>query len=188
MQLLKQHHDQKMEILQNKLKSEFLKYETYTAISQQKYQELFAERIRVYDGFIKLKTEIDNNVLDNVELLEFHDDDPTLFTRSVKKINDASQANPMLISNELAELSNKLYEKSTQVFSDAKVKSFYAEMHNQDQLHSYEIIMKAENDALREMFSECGELYRSWFEQLNEDITKIRSVLDLSGSFLDKAH
>ena len=188
MQLLQQEHAQSMEVLQNKLKSEFLKHETYTAISQQKYQELFAERIAVYDNLIKLKIEIDSTVLDNAEFLEIHGGDPTLFTSSVKQINDASQKSPMVISNELAELSNQLYEKSTQVFSDAKVQTFYAEIESEGHSHPHEIIMEAENDALRKMFSECGDLYRLWFEQLNKDIAKIRSVLDLSGSFLDKKH
>ncbi|MFT7614224.1 MAG: hypothetical protein ACI9J3_003206 [Parvicellaceae bacterium] len=188
MQILQQDHSQNMQKLQSDLKSEFLKFETYTAISQTKYQELFDERISVYNNLIALKSEIDREVLDNAEFIEFHDDDPTLFTASVKKVNDASQKSPMVISNELAELSKQLYEKSSQVFSDARVQSFYAEIQTQEHSHPHEIIMTVENNALRKMFSECGELYSLWFEQLNKDITKIRNVLDLSGSFLDKTH
>jgi hypothetical protein len=187
MQLLQQEHSTSLEKLQSKLKSDFLKCETYTTISQSKYQELFAKRISVYDDLIKLKSEIDNNILDRAEYIEIHDD-PNIFTQSIKKMNDATHKNSMVISNELADLSNKLYEKSNQVFSDARVQSFYAEMDSQNDKHPHEAIMDAENVALQKMFSECGEIYSQWFEQLNLDIAKIRNVLDLSGSFLENAH
>lgn len=51
----------------------------------------------------------------------------------------------------------------------------------------HEIIREAENATLRNMFAECGNVYGSWFEQLNSDISTIRSVLDLAGNFLDNA-
>tara|TARA_R110002096_G_scaffold110035_4_gene240468 strand:+ start:7878 stop:7994 length:117 start_codon:yes stop_codon:yes gene_type:complete len=38
------------------------------------------------------------------------------------------------------------------------------------------------------MFSECGDLYEEWFNQLDSDVSKIRSILDFSGGFLEKKH
>jgi hypothetical protein len=187
MQILQQEHSTNLEKLQSKLKSDFLKFETYRTISQSKYQELFAERISVYGNLIKLKSEIDNNKIENAEFIEIHDD-PSTFIQAIKKMNDATQKSPMVISNELADLSNKLYEKSNQVFSDARVESFYAEMNSQNDQYPHEAIMEAENEALLKMFSECGEIYNEWFKQFNLDIAKIRNVLDLSGSFLDNAY
>lgn len=182
---MKQQHATDIELIKAQLQSEFLKYETYTTISKDIYQDLFAKRIKVYEQLINLKKEIDQSILDNAEFLHFHDDDPTHFTDAVKQIGKASHENPMVISNELATLSAKLVEKSNKVFSDAKVQSFLAEAFNQENSNMYQIVMEAENDALRKMFAECGDIYTQWFIQLNRDVSKIRAVLDLAGDFLD---
>jgi 5-formyltetrahydrofolate cyclo-ligase len=92
----------------------------------------------------------------------------------------------MLISNELASLSNKLHLKSSQVFRNAKVTAFFADMNNESP--NYEIIMDAENSELRKMFTECGDLYEKWFKQLESDVSKIRVILDFSGDFLEKSY
>ncbi|EMB9226870.1 hypothetical protein U9607_004533 [Vibrio alginolyticus] len=188
LQHMQQEHAKDMELVQSRLKQEFLKFEAYTSISQSKYQELFVKRIEVYEDLLKLKRDIDESVLDNVEFLEIHDDDPTPFTNAVRQINEASQKNPMVISNELAKLSNELFEQSTVVFSNAKVQALYAEMHNHEHKYVHQFIMEAENEALREMFTKCGDLYRKWFEQLDCDLQKIRSILDLSDAFLGQEH
>ena len=188
-ELLRLDHSKKMEQLQNEFKTEFLKHEAYTSISKEKFQELFEKRIEVYEGFLKLKKEIDDSIVNDAEFLHIHDDDPSHFTNSISKINDASQAHSMLISNELATLSNELFKKSSQVFSNAKVTSFYAEMSSHDGNQAdYERIMDAENSELRKMFTECGDLYEKWFEQLDNDVSKIRAILDVSGEFLEQKH
>ena len=185
-ELIKLEHEKSMEHLRSEFKTEFLKHETYTSISKEKYQELFEKRIGIYEGFLNLKKEIDDSIVESAEFLHIHDDDPTHFTNSISKINEISQANPMLISNELATLSNELYKKSSQVFSDAKVASFYAEMSSFDGDQSdHERIMDAEYSELRKMFTECGDLYEKWFVQLNDDVSKIRAILDISGEFLE---
>lgn len=182
---LKNQYTADIERIKAQLQSEFLKYETYTSISKEIYQGLFSKRVEVYGQLLNLKKEIDQSIVDNADFLEIHDDDPSQFTNAVKRIGDASQENPMVLSNELAALSAELVEKSNRVFSNAKVQSFYVDAHNYDTNYVHEIVMEAENDALRKMFSECGDVYERWFVQLNDDVSKIRSVLDLAGDFLD---
>lgn len=182
---LKSQYTSDIERIKAQLQSEFLKYETYTTISKEIYQELFSKRVEIYGRLLSLKKEIDQSIVDNADFLEIHDDDPSPFTEAVKKIGYASQENPMVLSNELASLSTELVEKSNRVFSNAKVQSFYAEVCNQDAQYVHEVIMEAENDALRKMFAECGDVYERWFVQLNDDVSKIRSVLDLAGDFLE---
>ncbi|EKP0307923.1 hypothetical protein JGK42_001747 [Aeromonas veronii] len=182
---LKNQYTTDIERIKAQLQSEFLKYETYTTISKEIYQGLFARRVEVYGQLLNLKKEIDQSIVDNADFLEIHDDDPFPFTNAVKKIGDAYQENPMVLSNELAALSAELVEKSNRVFSNAKVQSFYAEAHNHDAKYVHQIVMEAENDALRKMFAECGDVYERWFVQLNDDVSKIRSVLDLAGDFLE---
>jgi hypothetical protein len=187
LELVKLEHAKSMDKIQNEFRTEFLKYEAYTSISKEKYQELFEKRIGVYDNFLRLKKEIDDSLIDNAEFLDIHDDDPSHFTNTVKKINEASQASPMLISNELAHLSNELFKKSSQVFSNAKVAAFYAEMSEfNDERPHHEFVMEAENDELRKMLSECSDLYEQWFKQLDDDVSKIRLILDISSEFLNK--
>lgn len=49
-------------------------------------------------------------------------------------------------------------------------------------------VVDAEDNELRRMFEECGELYDKWFEQLEKDISQIRLILDFSGDFLKAEH
>ena len=188
LEIVRLDHARKMDEVQNQFKTEFLKYEAYASISKEKYQQLFEKRISVYSKLLILKREIDDSIVENAEMLEIHDDDPSHFTEAVTKISKASQENLMLISNELAILSNELHSKSSQVFRNAKVTAFFADMHNHEtDSPNYGAIMDAENSELRKMFSECGDLYESWFKQLEADVSKIRAILDFSGEFLDKA-
>lgn len=188
LELVRLEHARKMDEVQSQFKTEFLKYEAYTSISKEKYQELFEKRISVYSELLILKRKIDNSIVENAEILEIHDDDPSHFTNAVKKISKASQENLMLISNELATLSTELHNKSSQVFRNAKVKAFFAGIHSHEtDSPTYEAIMDAENSELRKMFSECGEIYESWFKQLEADVSKIRAILDISGEFLEQS-
>ncbi len=188
LELLKLEHGRRMDEVQSHFKTEFLKYEAYTSISKEKYQQLFEKRISVYSELLSLKREIDDSIVENAEMLEIHDDDPSHFTGAVAKINQASQENLMLISNELAILSNELHSKSSQVFRNAKVTAFFAgEIHSNETCGAnYEAIVNAENNELRKMFSECGDLYERWFKQLEADVAKIRAVLDFTGTFLER--
>ncbi|WP_299003712.1 hypothetical protein [uncultured Shewanella sp.] len=188
LELVRLEHASKMDEVQSQFKTEFLKYEAYASISKEKYQDLFERRISVYSELLSLKREIDDSIVENAEMLEIHDDDPSHFTNAVAKISKASQENLMLISNELATLSNKLNSRSSQVFRSAKVTAFFANMHSYEtDSPNYEAIMDAEDSELRNMFSECGDLYESWFKQLEKDVSKIRAILDFSGEFLEKA-
>ena len=188
LELVRLDHARQMDQVQNQFKTEFLKYEAYASISKEKYQELFERRISVYSQLLTLKREIDDSTVENAEMLEIHDDDPSHFTDAVAKISKASQENLMLISNELAILSNELHKKSSQVFRNAKVTAFFADMHSHETDSSnYEAIMDAENSELRRMFVECGDIYESWLKQLEEDVSKIRSILDFTGAFLETA-
>ncbi|MGY6377825.1 hypothetical protein ACXIUJ_23950 [Vibrio parahaemolyticus] len=184
-------HNRLLENVKHEMNTAFLKSETYKMISQEMFQKLFNKRMEVYTTLLKLKNEIDKSVVDNAEMLEVHCDDPSYFTNSIKQINEASQSNLMLISNELAVLSNELYKKSSQVFSSAKVSAFYAEMgtfdHESGQ-SDFMAVVDAEDNELRRMFEECGELYDKWFEQLEKDISQIRLILDFSGDFLKAEH
>lgn len=187
LELLRLEYSKEMDLMQSTFKTEFLRYETYTSISKEKYQHLFDRRVSVYESLLSLKKEIEDSVADNAEWLEIHDDDPSHFTDAVKKINEITQSNAMLISNNLAVISNELYEKSSQVFSNARVASFFAEIHGQrESQENYQAVMNAENDALRKMFSECGDLYGEWFKQLDVDLSTIRGILDFTGDFLTK--
>ncbi len=85
-------------------------------------------------------------------------------------------------------MSNELHNKSSQVFRNAKVTAFFADMHSHEtDSPNYEAIMDAENSELRKMFVECGDVYESWLKQLEGDVSKIRSILDFTGAFLEKA-
>ena len=188
-ELLKLDHQKEMENVQNEFRVKFLKHEVYTSISKEKYQELFEKRIAVYEEFLRIKNEIDESIVENAEYIETHDDDPSLFTNDVKKINDASQANTMLISNELAKLSNDLYKKSSQVFFNAKVAGFHEEVNSYNgESVDDQRIMEAEDSELRKMAPECAEVYEEWFKQLNLDVSKIRLILDISSDFLNEKH
>ncbi len=178
-----------IENVKNELQKEIMKHEVYTSISKDKYQELFQKRIELYEGLISLKNEIDDSILDNAENFEFQDDDPKPFTKMVVKINKASRENPMLMSNELAKLSSELYTKSSRVLSNAKVSVAYAEqsVHGQDG-NNYEVIVDAEENELRKMHRECGEVYNEWFEQLEKDVSRIRSTLDITNDFLGEKY
>jgi len=163
------------------MKVEFLRYEAYTTISKEIYQNLFSKRIVVYETLLSLKNEIDQLKVDNVEFLEMHEDsDSLLFANAVKKISVASKENYIVISNDLAVLSSDLVKKSNKVFSDTNLEMLKAEMQNDD-LNN---IIEAENKALQKMFSECYDVYKNWFIQLDKDVSKIRKVLDFSGDFL----
>lgn len=178
-----------IENVKNELQKEIMKHEVYTSISKDKYQELFQKRIELYGNLINLKNEIDDSILENAEYFEFQDDDPKPFTRMVEKINKASRENPMLMSNELAKLSSDLYNKSSRVFSDAKVSAMYAEqsIYGQEDSH-YEVVIDAEDNELRKMYRECGDLYNEWFDQLERDVSRIRSILDITNDFLGEKY
>jgi len=176
-----------IEKLKNDLQSRFLKHETYTSISKEKYQELFDKRITMYEDLLLLKKEIDDSIVDNAVYLNFQDEDPRPFTDAIKKINDKSRNSPMLISNELAALTNQLFEKSSTVFSNASINGVLADMNNHgrgNSAESHEAIIDAEDVELRKMFNECSELYDEWFTQLELDVSKIRTTLDLTHLFL----
>ncbi|TFH88914.1 hypothetical protein [Vibrio ouci] len=180
-----------LERVKNEMNVAFLKSETYTSISKEMFQTLFNKRIEVYSNLLNLKIEIDKSRLDHAGYLAFNEEDPSHFTTAVYKINEVSQKDSMLISNELAMLSNELYQKSSQVFSNAKVQEFYAELNssaNNNGQANFESMMDARDTELRKLFTECGELYESWFQQLEEDLSKIRMILDFSGEFLKKEH
>lgn len=178
-----------MEAIKSDFKLELLKSESYTSISKEMYQELFSKRIEAYEKLINLKRDIEKSLVDNAEYIEFHDDDPSYFTNIIEKINDATREHPMLISNDLAEISDELYKKSIQIFSDAKVKAFYAELSNSgDDYGMYNAMIEAENDELRRMLTECGDLYEKWLTQLNIDLSKIRGILDSTNAFLESEH
>lgn len=185
-ELVKLEHAKRMDELQSEFKTEFLKQETYTSISKEKYQNLFDKRIGVYEELLKIKNEIGDSNVENAGYFEFDDDDPNHFTRQVSKISKISQDNLMLISDDLAVISSELYERSSEVFSNAKVQAFYAEMRTNDggDVH-YEEIIDAENHELRKMFAGCGELYKNWFKQLDTDLSRIRKILDTTSDFLD---
>lgn len=199
---IKQEHELRVEIqkaesnnllesIKNEMNTAFLKSETYTSISKEMYQTLFNKRIDVYTSLLNLKNEIDKSIVDNAEFFEVHCEDPSHFTDAINKINEASQSNSMLISNELAALSNELFQESSQVFSSAKVSAFYAEMNSYNRNSGepdFEAVMDAKDSELRKMFTECGDLYERWFEQLEVDISHIRTILDFSGNFLKQEH
>lgn len=199
---LKQEHELRLDIqraesnnllenVKNEMNTAFLKSEAYTSISKEMYQELFNKRIELYTSLLNVKIEIDKSRVDNAELLEMHYEDPSHYTDAINKINLVSQSNSMLISNELAVLSNELHEKSSQVFANAKVEAFYAEMNTFDNKSGecdFEAVMDATDSELRKMFTECGDIYDKWFVQLEKDISQIRMILDFSGKFLKQEH
>ncbi|WP_223144907.1 hypothetical protein [Teredinibacter waterburyi] len=90
LELVRLDHARQMDQVQNQFKTEFLKYEAYASISKEKYQELFEKRISVYSQLLTLKREIDDSIVENAEMLEIHDDDPSHFTDAVAKISKAS--------------------------------------------------------------------------------------------------
>lgn len=192
LELIKLEHSKNMDKVQNEFRTEFLKFETYSSISKEKFQLMFEKRIEVYEKFLSLKNEIDEYVVENAEHFAIDSDNPTHFTDALKKINQSSQQNLMLISDELAVLSNELYEKSSKIFADAKVTAFYAEMesygNSDDDGSRYDYVLNAENNELRKMFDSCGEIYENWFTQLNQDVSRIRKILDVSGSFLHQKY
>jgi hypothetical protein len=172
-ELQKQVDDAKKE-----LQREVIRHEAFTSISKEKYQELFEDRIKLYKNLLLVKKGIDDSTLDNAEMLEFNDDDPSPFVEIIQKINSAARDNPMLMSNELAKLSNKLYNESASIFSRAKIEVFHVEQNGG--YEQPELLIDTENSVLSELGSACGETYKSWLEQLETDVSKIRASLDFT--------
>jgi hypothetical protein len=172
-ELQKQIDDAKKE-----LQREVIRHEAFTSISKEKYQELFEDRIKLYKNLLMVKKGIDDSTLDNAELLEIYDDDPRPFVEIIQKINSAARDNPMLMSNELAKLSNQLYKESASIFSRAKIEVFHVEQNYGSE--QPELQMEAEVSVLSELNSACGEIYKNWLEQLEKDVSKIRASLDFT--------
>lgn len=199
---IKQEHELRIEIQQaesnnilekvkNEMNTSFLKSETYTSISQEMYQELYNKRINAYALLLDVKNEIDKSIIDNAEMLEFQEEDPSHFIGVIHKVNEAFQSKLMLISNELATISNELYKKSSRVFINAKVKVFHAENSTYDGGSKQSItqeVIDVEDNELRKMLTECGGIYDQWVSQLEKDTSEIRMILDISGRFLKSEH
>ncbi|PSV31549.1 hypothetical protein [Photobacterium sp. GB-72] len=164
------------------LQREMLRHEAFTSISKEKYQDLFEQRIKLYQGLILVKKKIDDASLDNADTLAYFDEDPRPFAEIIQKINSASRDNPMLMSNELAKLSNQLYEESAAIFAQAKIDTFYAEQSFNSGVgaEQYQILSEVEDSALAGLYSACGETYNSWNKQLETDVSKIRESLDFT--------
>lgn len=170
-----------LESLKNELQKELMKYEVYSSMSKEKFQELFQKRIDVYVNLLSLKNEIDQSTNDDISSHFFMDGDPQPFANIVKKINVATRENLMLISNELALLSEKLFVESSPIFTQAKVKSTYIDQRGQinpDDL--VQVSIEAENEELDKLHSACGKSYSAWFKQLEKDVSTIRSTLDVA--------
>ncbi len=126
---------------------------------------------------------------DDVESFVFMDDNPQPFADVVKKINDATRKNSMLVSNELASLSNDLFVHSSKIFQQAEISSAQVEIqYGNSNIDAIERSTEAENIELRRLNDECGELYTSWIKQLEKDVSKIRSALDITHEFLGVSH
>lgn len=164
------------------LQREMLRHEAFTSISKEKYQDLFEQRIKLYQGLILVKKKIDDDLLDNADRHAYFDEDPKPFAEIIQKINSASRDNPMLMSNELAKLSNKLYTESAAIFAKAKIDTFYAEQslnHNGGAGH-YELLAEVEDSVLADLYFACGDTYNNWNKQLEIDVSKIRESLDFT--------
>jgi hypothetical protein len=172
-ELQKQVDDAKKE-----LQREVIRHEAFTSISKEKYQELFEDRIKLYKNLLIVKKGIDDSILENAEMLEFYYDDPRPFVEIIQKINSAARDNPMLMSNELAKLSNQLYKESASIFSRAKIEVFHVEQNCGSE--QPELLMEAENSVFSELNTACGKTYINWLEQLEKDVSKIRASLDFT--------
>ncbi len=172
-ELQKQVDDAKKE-----LQREVIRHEAFTSISKEKYQELFEDRIKLYKNLLLVKKSIDDSTLDNADMLAYFDEDPRPFVEIIQKINTAARDNPMLMSNELAKLSNQLYDESASIFAKAKVEVFHAEQNGGSE--QYEHLIETENSVLCGLYSACGKTYNNWLKQLEEDVSKIRASLDFT--------
>jgi len=171
------------------LQKDIIKHDIYSAMSKDKFQELFQKRIDVYEKLISLKNEIDKSVNDDIGAYFFMDDNPRPFIESIKKVNEATRNNTMLVSNELASLSENLFEISSQIFLAAEAESTYADIYSQhSKAHAYEMEMEAQNNVSSKLSNQCLDIYNKWFEQLEMDVSKIRSTLDITSDFIGNKH
>lgn len=188
-EVLKAENSAQLESLRSDLQKELMKYEVFSSMSKEKFQDLFQKRIDVYEKFLSLKNEIDKSVNDDIERHFFMDDDPQPFASVVQKINDATRDNLMLISNELAVLSGELFDASSVIFTQAKVNSTYIE--HGTNLNEHELIeasIEAEKATLDKLYHDCGPLYKSWISQLEKDVSMIRSTLDIAYDYFGTKH
>ncbi|NRB81953.1 MAG: hypothetical protein HRU38_25400 [Saccharospirillaceae bacterium] len=160
------------------LQREIIRHEAFTSISKEKYQELFEDRINLYKNLLLVKKGIDDSTLDNADILEVYYDDPRPFVEIIRKINSAARDNPMLMSNELAKLSNQLYDESASIFSKAKIEMFHVVQKFDSE--QPELLIEVECSAHSELYTACGETYKNWLEQLEKDVSKIRASLDFT--------
>lgn len=166
------------------LQREMLRHEAFTSISKEKYQELFEKRIKFYQDLLLVKKQIDDEALEYADKLALYDDSPRPFAEVIQKINLAAREHPMLMSNELATLSNQLYNESSAIFARAKVDTFYASEIYKDPsfvnkcLHLSDV----EDSVLSDLCSACGNTYNQWLEQLELDVSKIRESLDFTNT------
>jgi len=178
-----------LEKIKTELEKDIIKHDIYSAMSKEKFQELFQKRIDVYETLINIKNEIDKSFNDDVSGHFFMDYDPQSFANSVKKVNEATRKNTMLVSNELASLSEELFETSSPIFLDAKAGSTYIHHYGKyDEDGVAEMSMEVENKALSQLTNKCFDIYTKWFEQLEIDVSKIRSTLDLTSDFIGNKH
>ncbi|EOV0101008.1 hypothetical protein ACOIXW_004639 [Vibrio parahaemolyticus] len=189
MEVLKAENSNKLEGVRNEIKKELMKYEVFSSMSKEKFQDLFQKRIDVYTNFLALKNEIDKSASEDIERHFFMDDDPRPFAEVVAKINDATRDNLMLISNELAVLSSELFDASSVIFTEAKARSTYIEYGAN--LNSNELMdasLEAEREELDKLYQTCEPLYKSWLLQLEKDVSMIRSTLDIAYDYFGTKH
>jgi len=172
---------QELERLRGQLTIDLLKHDVLTSISKEKFQEMYDKRISVYQDLLSLKVQAQDSFLKNADYIHFHDCDPDYFVDVLSDINKKTRSNLLYISNDLADVSKRLYEASSEVFANARIKSFAVEMGATGDGPSNPLVaLEAEQAELRRVFDECGGLYYEWLEQLDKDVSEFRSVLDLT--------
>jgi len=179
LELQKQINDAKVE-----LQREAMRHKSFTSISKEKYQELFEERIKLYQNLLLVKKQIDDEKLECADKLALYANSPRPFAEVIQKINSAAREHPMLMSNELATLSNQLYKESSAIFAKAKVDTFYANENFTDssQVNRCYRLSEVKDSVLSGLHAACGNTYNQWLERLELDVSKIRESLDFTNT------
>jgi len=183
---LKKDTSLQVEGLRNEIQKDLKIYDLYTSLSKEKFQDMFERRINVYQDLLVLKNEIEKSRNEDIQG-HFFGQTSQSFAEEIKRINAATRKDSMLVSNELATLSEELFNESSKIFVQAGVKSTFLEDFNEafEAGKAEQFAWEAEEAELDNLYSKCGNLYGAWFTQLEKDVARIRKTLDITHDLIN---
>lgn len=174
-----------IEAVKNELRSELLKYEAHTAVSKETFQSLFLERINFYRDLLILRGEIENSFVNDAHNIEL--ENTISFTLAVEKICELSQEKLLIMSAELGKITRGLIYINNEIQSQKNIREMEIEIYAKSDQDKFEGFINLDDETSRITIKRCHELYDSWMTQLDEDVSKVCRILDVSNSILEFA-